>query len=545
MDSSVGAFGLLVSLPGSRRLSGAQPGAGSQAAGDRRRRSDALRLPRSHRPALDQRLKRLLTEGAVFEQTSIPYLNTVTCAGHATIGTGASRPTHGIIMNAWWRGTPQCLVHRGRDGPQRGLRAGCRGGRPQRDAVAGADDGRSPARRIARVTRRDVVDEAAQRRHARRPWRRRVTGSTITTCGRPRRPTPTAPDPDGAGLHHRQPARASAAGGAGPASTAAACYTGKDDAPGEAPPRGWTPVFPHPLAGAPGTPPSLFLHSGNGARTPTRFSASMAESLIKGMKLGQGDAVDYLGVSFAALDYVGHEFGPDSHEVQDTLMRLDLSMGALLNALDSQVGRGRYVLGLSADHGVAPDARSAPGWPAKRAAACDAAPAGGREPGARRHARAGPPVVRAEYTQLYLSEAAQQKALENPQLLDPAIATRSNACPAWTACCAEPVSSDSAGRTDPVVRAAALSHVPGRSGRLWSCHSRTTSLAPRPRRYDPRHAASLRSARAAHLLRRAGEARPVSDAFDARRPRADDRGDRRPAACPAPTGSCRAAPSPR
>ena len=64
-------------------------------------------------------------------------------------------------------------------------------------------------------------------------------------------------------------------------------------------------------------------------------------------------------------------------------------------------------------------------------------------------------------------------------------------------------------------------------------------------RHHPRHAASLRSAGAAHLLRRAGEARPLSDAFDARRSCADDRGDASACRCPAPTGSCRAAPSPR
>ena len=41
----------------------------------------------------------------MFEQNFYPYLNTVTCAGHATIGTGSFPSTHGIIMNAWWRGT--------------------------------------------------------------------------------------------------------------------------------------------------------------------------------------------------------------------------------------------------------------------------------------------------------------------------------------------------------------------------------------------------------------------------------------------------------
>ena len=175
--------------------------------------------------------------------------------------------------------------------------------------------------------------------------------------------------------------------------------------------------------------------------------------------------MDYLGVSFATLDYVGHAFGPESHEVQDTLMRLDLSMGALLNALDSNVGRGRYVLGLSADHGVAPvpEARQLAGEPGGRLVmqrlqeAANQALANTLGP--------GPAVVRAEYTQLYLSETAQQKALENPQLLDPAIAALER-MPGVDRVLRSAGLEQQRASTDPVVRAAALSYVPGRSGQI-------------------------------------------------------------------------------
>jgi hypothetical protein len=61
-----------------------------------------------------------------------------------------------------------------------------------------------------------------------------------------------------------------------------------------------------------------------------------------------------LAVSFSALDLVGHEYGPRSHEIQDVLVRLDQVLGRLLDALDHSVGADRYVLALSADHGVAP-----------------------------------------------------------------------------------------------------------------------------------------------------------------------------------------------
>src|SRR5206468_6701554 len=46
--------------------------------------------------------KRLLAQGAWLRRAAYPYLETVTCAGHATIMTGAFPHTHGIFQNAWW-----------------------------------------------------------------------------------------------------------------------------------------------------------------------------------------------------------------------------------------------------------------------------------------------------------------------------------------------------------------------------------------------------------------------------------------------------------
>ena len=47
-------------------------------------------------------LRRLMDEGAWFRNAAYPYLNTVTCAGHSTIGTGAFPYRHGMVLNAWW-----------------------------------------------------------------------------------------------------------------------------------------------------------------------------------------------------------------------------------------------------------------------------------------------------------------------------------------------------------------------------------------------------------------------------------------------------------
>ena len=47
-------------------------------------------------------LARLMREGAWFTEAAYPYLNTITCAGHSTIGTGSFPYRHGMILNNWY-----------------------------------------------------------------------------------------------------------------------------------------------------------------------------------------------------------------------------------------------------------------------------------------------------------------------------------------------------------------------------------------------------------------------------------------------------------
>lgn len=73
---------------------------------------------------------------------------------------------------------------------------------------------------------------------------------------------------------------------------------------------------------------------------------------IDELELGQRDEVDYLALSFSAPDRVGHQFGPFSPEVFQTLLELDDRLDRLFDALDRDVGAGRWVVGFSSDHGV-------------------------------------------------------------------------------------------------------------------------------------------------------------------------------------------------
>jgi len=73
---------------------------------------------------------------------------------------------------------------------------------------------------------------------------------------------------------------------------------------------------------------------------------------ITNEELGKDEATDFLIIGYTSPDYVGHNFGVNSKEIQDTYIRLDLQISALLNHLDKSVGKDNYTLFLTADHGA-------------------------------------------------------------------------------------------------------------------------------------------------------------------------------------------------
>ncbi len=91
------------------------------------------------------------------------------------------------------------------------------------------------------------------------------------------------------------------------------------------------------------------------ATTPygNSMTLEMAKAALSNEQLGKGSETDMLCVSFSSTDYVGHSFGPNSVETEDTYLRLDKDLGDFLTYLDTKVGIGQYTVFLSADHGVA------------------------------------------------------------------------------------------------------------------------------------------------------------------------------------------------
>ncbi|MDZ7897422.1 MAG: alkaline phosphatase PafA [Arcicella sp.] len=111
-----------------------------------------------------------------------------------------------------------------------------------------------------------------------------------------------------------------------------------------------TPTFPHELAAQSGVNLLEAIRTTPFGNTLTKDFALAA---IQNENLGKSLKTDFLTVSFSSPDYVGHSFGPNSIEIEDTYLRLDKDIAEILTGLDNSLGNGNYLVFLSADHGVA------------------------------------------------------------------------------------------------------------------------------------------------------------------------------------------------
>ena len=83
------------------------------------------------------------------------------------------------------------------------------------------------------------------------------------------------------------------------------------------------------------------------------LTIDLALAAIDGERLGNRGETDMLAVSLSSTDYIGHQFGTYAIETEDTYLRLDRDIARLLAALDQEIGKGEYLLFLTADHAAA------------------------------------------------------------------------------------------------------------------------------------------------------------------------------------------------
>lgn len=96
------------------------------------------------------------------------------------------------------------------------------------------------------------------------------------------------------------------------------------------------------------TTDSLFM-----TNTGIVATAEMAELAVENEQLGQRGETDLLCLSFSSTDKLGHSVGLRDERIHQMYLQLDRSLGELFEYLDSKVGKGNYLVFLSADHGAA------------------------------------------------------------------------------------------------------------------------------------------------------------------------------------------------
>jgi predicted AlkP superfamily pyrophosphatase or phosphodiesterase len=409
-------------------------------------------------------LRRMTQEGAWFQRAAYPYLNTITCAGHSTIGTGALPYRHGMILNSWYdRDTGQAIDCTSDDNAQEvgysGLTGGGDSGRWLRvptlaDRIRGTARGRVVTMSLKA---RSAIGLAGHKGDAVLWFDTR--GGWATSSAFASKPVPFVQE-----FIKAHPVTADY-GRSWDRLRDAATYENADDAEGERPPAGWTRTFPHVIGSKSGQPDAEFYARWMGSPLSDSYLGLMAAAAVDSLNLGKGPGTDFLGVSFSALDLIGHAFGPNSQEVQDVLARADVTIGALLEHLDAKVGAGNYVVGFSSDHGVGqiPEQSGIGGRQTSPqiVKAIDTALEPFFGPGKPSY------VALSAYTDVYLAKNIA-KRLKGNQAASAAVFAALRALPGI----AQVFRGDELGTpearlaSDPVKRAAALSYLSGRSGDL-------------------------------------------------------------------------------
>ncbi len=325
-----------------------------------------------YRPWFVAGFRRLLDEGYVERAARYQHLNTETGPGHASLGTGAPPRVTGIVTNSWFEAgedgslyTVYCTDQRDPGAPAGTARV-----------VPGPGNLRVPtlgdrlveAKKGARVVSISAKDRGAifmagrERAHS-VYWYDKETGRFVSS---------TAYDPPSSVRSAVRKFNETKAGTMLPGRFGLAWK--KWPAP---PPSSGTKALPTPV------PASIvqryqypvhglgFDHDlsrfgvmptgdtagyfGGIYRSPIvdELTADLALALLDDpqVKLGHGDAPDLLCLSFSAHDPVSHDYGNESEEELDTLRRLDVQLGRLLDALEARYSKGSFLVALSADHG--------------------------------------------------------------------------------------------------------------------------------------------------------------------------------------------------
>jgi predicted AlkP superfamily pyrophosphatase or phosphodiesterase len=425
-------------------------------------------------------LRRLFDEGAWFREADFPYYNTVTCAGHASISTGTVPAVHGMVLNQWWERDNSRLVSCTDDDREKLVTYGIPVsgiGHSARNLASNtlSDEMRLQLPRTPKVVSISLKARSAISLGGHRPdaviWLDEADGEWVTSTAFSNVPL---------GFFASYIARHSLRSQMGrrwerllPLEKYVYDYSSENRRRIALVTR----EFPHTVKGTGEEIGGAFTDAWESSPFSDEYLGALARLSIDELKLGAGAATDFLAISYSALDKVGHDFGPDSHEVQDVLVHLDRELGLLLDHLDKQVGKGRYVLGLSSDHGVSPvpERIKAAGFESGRIGTV----AVGRiiDDVLQKELGGGPYRTRVIYNDIYFNEGVYAKLTQNPKAMQAVIDAVRRTEGVWRVYRKEELSA-----TDPFTRQSAMSHYDGRSGDIkmlgrayWITSSSTTT----------------------------------------------------------------------
>lgn len=296
--------------------------------------------------------KRLLKDGFSAENTMIPYVPTYTAVGHTCIYTGSVPAVTGIVGNNWFDKTTGKNVYCTEDSTVSTVGSNSRAGKMSPDNlwVTTITD----ELRLSNNFKSKVIGIALKDRGAILPAGHSANAAFWYDAGKWITSTHymnalpewvrVYNDKDLAGAYMAKDWNTLLPINKYDLST-------EDDKPYENKIRGESTVtFPHRLSLI---PDSFKYESFRTTPMANTFTFDFAKAVIDNEKMGSNSVTDFLAVSISSTDYVGHSFGPNSIEIEDTYLRLDKDIAEFLAYLDTKLGKGNYTLFLSADHAVA------------------------------------------------------------------------------------------------------------------------------------------------------------------------------------------------
>lgn len=292
-------------------------------------------------------LGRLYREGLVFTNADLNYAASETGPGHASLATGSYPNVHGILGNEWIDPKTRKKVYCVSDSTALPVEGEGGNHSPSNLTVTGLGDWIKTHSLDSKVLSVSVKDRAAILMGGKLPngayWYDGKTGHMVTSAYYTQALPQWVKDFNAANwINKNLPAAWEKLKG-----EEAYAAHGPDEMPGE---RKWGEDSSFPHAFSEEKKASELLTSPYGDMLVLDFAATA----IAGEQLGRRDVVDMLAVGLSCTDYVGHAFGPDSHEMHDHMLRLDLALGKFLERLEKELGAGKILIALSADHAVMP-----------------------------------------------------------------------------------------------------------------------------------------------------------------------------------------------